>query len=139
MVCSISGNDYSWVKSQVGWVKANADRLLACRMRRRRVEGVYEILMHAWPAGFCIVVVKKDNVDVFKILEGKSPASSDNTVVESTKYLPRLDWEVRSQHIGRMQNKVTDALTVASRDKFIGEWIYITLPVYVKDFLIQEC
>ncbi|KAK8505766.1 hypothetical protein V6N12_024749 [Hibiscus sabdariffa] len=45
---------------------------------------------------------------------GKSSALSGNTIVESTKSLLQLNWEVRLQRIGNVQNRVAYALAVAS-------------------------
>ncbi|KAK8973405.1 hypothetical protein V6N11_054824 [Hibiscus sabdariffa] len=78
------------------------------------MSGVYEILKHVWLVSFRRVVVKTDNLDVFQILEGKSSALSGNTIVESTKSLLQLNWEVRLQRIGNVQNRVAYALAVAS-------------------------
>ncbi|KAL4325712.1 hypothetical protein GQ457_11G032710 [Hibiscus cannabinus] len=90
---------------------------------------ILDSLRHAWEIGIRSIRLETDSMTATKVIYSRDSEIADNMLLHDIKKFLSRDWRVQIHYITRSGNIVVDKLAKMSRDKPIGETLFVRPPL----------
>ncbi|KAE8680042.1 hypothetical protein F3Y22_tig00111392pilonHSYRG00178 [Hibiscus syriacus] len=111
--------------SNGGWILGFSKVLGICSIVEAELWGIHEGLSHAWNLGERQIMVEADNLEVIRMLKGKTNKGSIFTLLDRVNELLKQEWTVTLRHINRDVNKVADKTSQFSHSRRLGSYGFL--------------